>query len=157
MRLCLSSVGFVYAQRLGETEVPTLSSSRSAAQRAKNLCSNRPLNTHMLLRELFLPVNEENPQVAGYELVDTRHLYQRAEERGINPAIITSMLKRLGRVKAAIEEYGVFPGLRIYDSVNDVYIVIKQVQDTQKLKLVTTHRTDPEGPNTAKQPTVRIR
>ena len=118
----------------------------------------------MLLHELFdkdnceLTLNESgNPRVAGYELVNTAHILQRAEQRNIPRAVIASMLNRLGRVKWAIKEYGEFPGVRIYDSVNDVYIPMRLVPDTNRLQLITVHRTDPEGPNTAREFTVKIR
>ena len=109
----------------------------------------------MLICELL--TREPDLRVSGYELSNTHHIFQRAHERGINRAIIISLLKRIGRARKAIEEYGETLGVRLWDSQNRVYIISYKIPDTAILKLVTVHGHDDADPPRTLMPTVKLR
>jgi len=143
-------------ENFGRESLPTILPARSAAAAAKTV-QQPAVNTAMLLAEL-LSKNDGNPRVAGWELVDTKHLFLRAKERDIAPAILKKILQRLGRVNAAIEQHAEFPGVRLWDSANDVYIVLTRIPDTDRLVLRTTYRRTPDSDEVARRAvTVRVR
>lgn len=143
-------------ERFGGVSVPTILPARSAAVAAKTVQQNS-INSAMLLAEL-LSKDKGNPRVAGWELVDTKHLFLRAKQRDIAPAILSKILQRVGRANAAIEQYAEFPGVRLWDSANDVYIVLTRIPDTDRLVLRTAYRRTPDSDEVARRAvTVRVR
>lgn len=98
----------------------------------------------MLLRELFdcdfILTESGNPVVSGYELMNTRHIFQRADERGINHILIKKVLQRLGWAKREIEDpQGQQHGVTLYDSRHGFHVVLKKLDDDKRkaVKLLT--------------------
>lgn len=106
----------------------------------------------MLIQELL--TRGPDLVVSGYQLSNTDHIFSRAAQRGIHRAIVISLLKRIGRAKPAIEEYG---EVRLHDSQNLVDIVVKKIPDTNILKFITVYPHDPENPPRKLMPTVTLR
>ena len=100
----------------------------------------------MLITELIHPQQQQQqrrPTVAGYTLLNTQHIFTRAQERNIPPTAITAILKRLGRARKFIdrESPSVNRGISLYDSVTGVHLIVKKLErnDSNELALITVY------------------
>lgn len=111
----------------------------------------------MLLRELF--AQEDRPQVAGYTLLNTQHVLDQAEQRGIPRAIIASMLKRVGRARKFIDTEGRKQGVSLWDTRNGVHLIVKKFDDDARndLMLVTVYRDSDRKYKNVKTPKFALR
>lgn len=107
----------------------------------------------MLIRELL---EHSNPQVSGYELINTAHVFQRARERGIDPAVVKAVLKRVGYAKKQIAAVGETVGVSLWDSVNGIHVIVRKVPQSNKLTVITVYPAD--NPKVQRRtPIVRVR
>ena len=98
----------------------------------------------MLITELITAQQQQRrPVVAGYTLLNTRHIFARAQERGIPLTAITTILKRLGRARKFIdaESPSVNRGVSLYDSKTGVHLIVKKLEhsDSNELALITVY------------------
>jgi hypothetical protein len=94
----------------------------------------------------------------GFEVLDTRHEIQRAEERGIPRAFVITVLKRIGYAKRAIAQDGETEGVRLYDSVNNLEVVVQKLprEDRNVLLILTVYKPKTNKPQ-GRSPRVTVR
>lgn len=108
----------------------------------------------MLIQELLQELKLKYDRVGdygGFEVLDSNHEIERAIERGIPRAFITTVLKRVGRAKRAIAQVGERLGVRLHDTVNDIEVVVQKLpyEDRNRLLILTVYKHNPRRDRSA--------
>lgn len=94
----------------------------------------------------------------GYDLLYTRHFFDRIRERGISPEMVQNILKRLGRARRQIDDIGVETSISIHDRREGIHIIVAKPDSADnKLHLLTAFKDTNYTGNAGKTPIIPVR